>query len=138
MHNLFLICRNYVQTYNVIINSGHIFFFQNGYICTKQTDKNYYYRRHWQSRVYYALRQTLKNSKALFILPFALKTHAFATSLRRFSQSGLKMFVFILSCVDCASFMSDWDKPRSTKTTRKHNEFRTCALLVPNVRLALV
>ena len=30
--------------------------------------------------------------------------------------------------------MCDWDKLRQ----RKHNEFRACALLVPNVRLALV
>ena len=45
---------------------------------------------------------------------FALeKRYAFATSLRRFSQSGLKLFFL---WVDCASFMCDWDKPRSTKT----------------------
>ena len=28
MQNLFLICRNQVQTYNVIINLGHIFSFK--------------------------------------------------------------------------------------------------------------
>ena len=49
----------------------------------------------------------------------AFKTRcAFATSLRRFSQSGLKLLFFILSCVDCASFMSDGDKPRSTNLKR--------------------
>ena len=40
VQNLFLICRNKVQTYNVITNLGHFFSFKNGYICTKQTDKN--------------------------------------------------------------------------------------------------
>ena len=34
-------------------------------------------------------------------------------------------------CVDCASYMRDWDKHRSTKT-------QVCAPLVPNVRLSLV
>ena len=47
--------------------------------------------------------------------PFVLKTHcAFATSLLRFSQSGLKMLFFFF----CASFMCDWDKFRSMKTQR--------------------
>ena len=34
----------------------------------------------------------------------------FATSLRRFSQSGLKLLFFIFSGMDCASFMCDLDK----------------------------
>ena len=38
----FLICLNYVQIYNVIINLGHMFSFNNGYIRSKQTDKIYY------------------------------------------------------------------------------------------------
>ena len=42
----------------------------------------------------------------------------FATSLRRFSQSGYKLLLFIFLCVDCSSFMCDWDKPRSTETQR--------------------
>ena len=51
--------------------------------------------------------------------PFALKTRCvFATSLRRFSQSGLKLLFFIFLCVDRASFLCDWDKPRSIETQR--------------------
>ena len=51
--------------------------------------------------------------------PFALRTRcAFATSLQRFSQSGFKLLFFIFLCVDCASFMCDWDKPRSAETQR--------------------
>ena len=46
LQNLFLVCRNYVQTNIVIINLGHIFSFKYGYMCSKQTDKIYYNRRH--------------------------------------------------------------------------------------------
>ena len=68
---------------------------------------------------------------------FALETRcAFATSLRRFSQSGLNFF-----CV----FFYGWTVRRLCVTgtnlgQRKQNEFRACALglLVPYVRLALV
>ena len=38
--------RKYVEIYNGVINLGHIFSFKNGYICTKQTDKIHYNRRH--------------------------------------------------------------------------------------------
>ena len=34
-----------------LINLENIFSFKNGYICTKQTDKSYYYRRHEPYRV---------------------------------------------------------------------------------------
>ena len=40
------IYRNYVQTYNIIINLGYIFSLKNGYICSKQTNKIYCNRRH--------------------------------------------------------------------------------------------
>ena len=66
---------------------------------------------------------------------FALETRcAFATSLRRFSQYRLKFFFFFL-CVDCALFTC---VTGTNLGQRKHNEFKACALLVPNVRLALV
>ena len=66
---------------------------------------------------------------------FALETRcAFATSLRRFSQSGFNFFF---------NFCYGWTVRRLCVTgtnlgQRKHSEFRACALLVPNVRLALV
>ena len=66
-------------------------------------------------------------------LHFALETRcAFATSLRRFSQSGLNFFFFF----------DGWTVRRLCVTgtnlgQREHNEFRACALLVPNVRLSL-
>ena len=48
------------------------------------------------------------------LLPFALETRWKHT----FSQYGLKLLFFIFLFVDCASFMCDLDKPRSTKTQR--------------------
>ena len=42
----FLICRNYVQSYNVIINLGHIFSLKNGYMSSKRADKIYFNRRY--------------------------------------------------------------------------------------------
>ena len=65
----------------------------------------------------------------------ALETRcAFSTSLRRFSQTGLIFYFFYfygwtVRCL-CAT--------GTNLGQRKHNEFRACALLVPNVRLALV
>ena len=65
---------------------------------------------------------------------FPLETRcAFATSLRFFSHSRLKLFFFNFLWVDFASFMCDWDKPRFSFI-----EFRACALLLPNVSLALL
>ena len=78
-------------------------------------------------------------SKALFIRPLVENTLCIRYQLATFftirTQIVILFVLFYLSYVDCASFMSDWDKPRSTKIPRKHNGLRACALLVPNVRL---
>ena len=69
-------------------------------------------------------------------VPFALETHcAFATTLLRFSQSGRKLSFL---------FFNAWNVRRVcvTGTLTSFNENKTnlnaCALLVPNLKLALV
>ena len=64
--------------------------------------------------------------------PFALETRC--AFVIRFSQSGLKLLFL---------FFHAWNVRRVCVTVtslgqRKENEFRACALLVPNARLALV
>ena len=61
-------------------------------------------------------------------LHFALEKRC-ATSLRRFSQSEFNFFFFFFLWVDCASFMCDWDKPRSTKTTNLERVLYLCITL---------
>ena len=59
-------------------------------------------------------------SKALFIRTLRWETRCvFATSLRRFSQSGLNFFPFIF-----------YGWTGTSLRQRKHNECRACALLV--------
>ena len=65
--------------------------------------------------------------------PFALKTRCtFATSLRRFSQSGVNFFNYYSRTVSCLCVTG------ANLGQRKHNIFRACAVLVPSVKLVLV